>query len=249
MTDLLGVNRGFPPAGSHRGDEALTPGLRRSFRALAQGLDRIDLPVYGGAGRDPLEPIVGLGHRRARIAVLGRDPGTKEVAVGKPFVGVGGQKVRAALHQALLGRESTGLADDLIAGLGVYWLNTVPYKPEGNEAWPLSVRKAAWPLVAPLIFDDWEGRDVLCLGQQAFEWFGLHDRAVAAKLKAFWGRPDRYDVPLEVEVSFEGRPKGFVLHPLPHPSPLNATWAPKFRGILDARLKTLDFGPQTWMLP
>ncbi|MFT6144245.1 MAG: hypothetical protein ACJAV2_002125, partial [Myxococcota bacterium] len=45
-----------------------------AFRALAAELDRIDVGVYTEFGKDPLEPIIGLGDRRCRLAVMGRDP-------------------------------------------------------------------------------------------------------------------------------------------------------------------------------
>ena len=39
-----------------------------------------------------------------------------------------------------------------------------------------------------------------------------------------------------------GRTRRIALHPLPHPSPLNATWYGRFPGLLAARLRALDDG-------
>ncbi|MBN6114415.1 hypothetical protein [Xanthomonas bonasiae] len=72
---------------------ALDPDLRRQFRELAAHDDvdkRIDKDVYKKYAKDPLEPIIGLGRRNARLCVFGRDPGRTEVEYGEPFVGSGG---------------------------------------------------------------------------------------------------------------------------------------------------------------
>ena len=58
-------------------------------------------------------------------------------------------------------------------------------------------------------------------------------------IKDFWARDDRYEAVLEVELAG----KRIRLHPLPHPSPLNATWYPRFPALLDARLASLGWPP------
>ena len=78
----------------------LSPGQRKIFRDLAQITDGIDEEVYARFGKDPLEPIVGLGAADARVGFFGRDPGRDEVQHGEPFIGAGGQLVRKALYEA-----------------------------------------------------------------------------------------------------------------------------------------------------
>lgn len=80
---------------------ALDPDLRTQFRELAAQTDGIDTKVYADYAKDPLEPIIGLGRRNARLCFFGRDPGRSEVEHGEPFVGSGGQLVRKALYRHL----------------------------------------------------------------------------------------------------------------------------------------------------
>jgi hypothetical protein len=54
---------------------------------------------------------------------------------------------------------------------------------------------------------------------------------------AFWAREDRYTASLTLEV----RGRALRLHPLPHPSPLNATWYRRFPALLDDRLAALGW--------
>ncbi|MET0551256.1 MAG: uracil-DNA glycosylase family protein, partial [Xanthomonas sp.] len=121
---------------------ALSPALRTRFRALAAQTDGIDTAVYAAYGKDPLDPIIGLGRREARICILGRDPGRREVEHGEPFVGSGGQLVRKALYRHLHdGAEMPDVGAGLAAGRVAFWLNTVPYKPVSNTAWSMPVKR------------------------------------------------------------------------------------------------------------
>ncbi|MEC8423565.1 MAG: uracil-DNA glycosylase, partial [Myxococcota bacterium] len=122
-------------------------------------------------------------------------------------------------------------------GRGVFWGNTVPYKPTGNKAWSVKVKRRFVPMVTELLVDRWSGHDLLTLGNVAFDWFRLADKRLAPRLRAHWGRADRYAS--SVEITLAG--KTIRLHPLPHPSPLNATWYPRFPGLLDARLASLGW--------
>jgi len=195
-----------------------------------------DLPVYAEAGRDPCRPILlGSGSLGAPVGVFGRDPGRHEVLHAEPFVGRGGQLVRDGLHRARHGCPCPDFAASLEVGRDFFWGNTVPYKPAGNKAWSVAVKRRFLPLVTELLVEHWQGRDLLTLGNVAFDWFRLADKRLGPQLKAFWTREDRYTASLEVELAG----KAFRLHPLPHPSPLNATWFPRFPGLLDARLTAL----------
>lgn len=206
------------------------------FRSLAQTLVGVDLDVYAACGRDARDPVLGLGPREAKVAILGRDPGRNEIIHGQPFVGSGGRKVRDALHRRRYGTRCPDEAAALAVGDAVFWVNTVPYKPVGNKAWPARVRRAFWPLIAELLLTRWHGEHVLCLGNEAFHWFGLHDKALAATLRAHAARDDKYDVPLTVTLAAGGHQRALTLHLLPHPSPLNAVWASRVEDMIEARL-------------
>jgi uracil-DNA glycosylase len=198
----------------------------------------IDLPVYAEAGRDPHAPIVlGSGSLAARVGVIGRDPGRTEVLRGEPFIGAGGRKLRDGLHRAALGGDAPDEAAAIRVGRAVFWANTVPFKPIGNKAWSVPVQRRFAPAMARLVLDLWTGSDLITCGNAAFDWIGLVEPQLAPALAAFWARGDRYEASLALEV----RGRALRLHPLPHPSPLNATWYRRFPGLLDARLQALGW--------
>lgn len=230
--------------------DRLTPSQRERLRRLATDLPGLDLDVYRAFGKDPVEPIVGLGDPRARIAFFGRDPGRDEIQHGMPFIGAGGQKVRAALYRHLYGEDLPGFEDSVKVGLGFFWINTVPYKPVGNKAWSTRIKKGFQPVVAELLIANWEGVDIITLGREAFLWFGLlQPRATRANLDAFWARADRFEAVCETPLAVPGEEgRIFRLHPLPHPSPLNATWYRRFPDLLAARLDQLGVTPATLSL-
>ncbi len=99
----------------------------------------------------------------------------------------------------------------------------------------MKVKRAFLPHITELLVEHWQGSDLLTLGNVAFDWFRLADKSLGPLLKEHWKREDRYESSLEVEL----QGKLIRLHPLPHPSPLNATWYPKFPGLLDQRLASL----------
>lgn len=213
--------------------------LRQHFRALAAGLEGIDSGAYADYGKDPLEPVIGLGRPQARVGFFGRDPGRDEVRYGMPFIGAGGQKVRAALYEHMYGRPLPDFAASVAVGDHFFWANTVPYKPVGNKAWSEKVKRRFQPLMAQVLLESWHGREVITLGREAFLWFAINQpRALKAELEAFWGREERFNEAIEVTLSGADRP--LRLHPLPHPSPLNATWYRRFPDLLKARLVQLD---------
>ena len=222
-----------------------------AFRALAAQLDRIDVDVYAAHGKDPLEPIIGLGDRRCRLAVMGRDPGRHEVEYGTPFIGAGGQLVRRALFDAMYGEQNRPFTFEASQELGrtAFWCNTVPYKPVQNKAWGIRCKRSFHPLLADVLVHEWDGEDVLALGRGAFDWFGLTDKAIKQQLNVFWDRQDRYSAHVTVPlVAQDGTTRTLRVHPVPHPSPLNATWYRKVPGLLADRLRMLQWGPQTWRM-
>jgi uracil-DNA glycosylase len=123
----------------------LEPALREAFRALAKQTDGIDFAVYQRFERDPLEPIVGLGDPHARLGFFGRDPGRDEVRYGEPFIGAGGQMLRKLLYRHLHGTAMPDFAASRALGRQFFWINTVPYKPIGNKAWSMQVKRRFHP--------------------------------------------------------------------------------------------------------
>ena len=217
---------------------ALEPLFDR-FRVAAMAAPMpIDVPVYAAAGRDPLAPVLlGSGTLRSPVGVFGRDPGRTEVQLAEPFIGKGGRLIRDGLSRAARGRDCTDDADATAAGRGIFWCNTVPYKPVGNKAWSVKVKRRFGDIVADLMVDHWTGADLITCGNVAFHWFGMMDRSVKPLLDAHWALEDRYR--RSVSIPFRG--KTFRLHPLPHPSPLNARWYKLFPALLDARLAALSW--------
>lgn len=220
---------------------AIPTALERAMRREAEALERLDRDVYAEFERDPLAPIVGLGPVDAKLAIMGRDPGRKEVEIGQPFVGAGGQKVRDALYRRRHGEALPDFERSLDVGHEVFWINTVPYKPLGNKAWSMAVKRRFQPMMARLLLETWRGKTVITLGREAFLWFGLDQpRDVRQSLEAFWQREDRFDATHRTRLALaDGTAREFTLAPLPHPSPLNQRWFKRFPGLMQQRLKTL----------
>jgi uracil-DNA glycosylase len=215
------------------------------LRRLGAELESRDLECYGAFGRDPDEPIVGEGDPDARLCLFGRDPGREEVRHGVPFIGAGGQKLRAGLHRAL-GGGAYDFEASVRVGAFAFWANMVPFKPIENKAWPMRIVRRFRPVVADLLVHAWNGADVITLGQGALLWFGLDDPLVARALEQHWARADAFDASIAVELGAGGDRRDLRLHPLPHPSPLNATWAARFPSLLDARLRSLQYTQDNW---
>jgi uracil-DNA glycosylase len=141
----------------------------------------------------------------------------------------------------LYGSELPDFDASVAVGEKFFWANTVPYKPTGNKAWSMKVKKQFQPLMAELLLTTWNGRDLITLGREAFLWFGINQaKEVQQRLDAFWEREDRFESFIEVELACaSGAKRTFRIHPLPHPSPLNATWYKRFPDLLLARLRQL----------
>lgn len=225
--------------------------FEREFREQARHIDGIDVDVYAQFQRDPLAPIIGLGDADLRISLFGRDPGREEVRHGEPFIGAGGQKVRQTLYQHLHGVPLPDFEASRVVGREFFWANTVPYKPIGNKAWSMVVKKRFQPLMARLLAEHWHGRDIITLGREAFFWFGIgRDKSERNRLADFWSRDDRFAAALPIVIGAdEAKQREVRLHPLPHPSPLNATWYKRFPQLLDTRLTQLDARLGNMQLP
>ena len=216
-----------------------------AFRDLAADLPGVDRAVYEAFGKDPCEPVIGLGSKNTRVGFFGRDPGRDEVQHGMPFIGAGGQKVRAALYLHLHGAALPDFEASVEVGRHFFWANTVPYKPVGNKAWSMKIKKQFQPLMAELLVHGWCGTEVITLGREAFLWFAINQsREVKQALEAFWNREDRFQSSTSVVITApDGTGRTLRLHPLPHPSPLNATWYKRFPGLLADRLAQLQVRP------
>lgn len=212
--------------------------MERLRREALRGEMDVDLAAYRDAGLEVSEPVLlGSGSLDAELGIFGRDPGRLELVHREPFIGKGGQLIRDGLHRAARGASCPDLAASVEVGRGVFWGNTVPFKPTGNKAWSVKVKRRFLPIIRDLLVDEWRGRTLITCGNVAFEWFGLADPALKPRLKEFWARPDRYEAPLDLD--FFG--KALRLLPLPHPSPLNATWFKRFPALLDARLRQVGW--------
>jgi uracil-DNA glycosylase family 4 len=226
----------------HQDAMDITEDQRQRLREAAATLDGIDNEAYRGDGRDPLEPIIGLGPADAPVALFGRDPGREEVRHGLPFIGAGGQLLRKGLYRHCHGVELPDFQASIQVGYRYFWANTVPYKPAGNKAWSMRVKRAIQPIIAEILVHGWRGEHVITLGREAFMWFGINQsKAVRDALTAFWGRADRFEASHETELADgSGASRALILHPLPHPSPLNATWYKHIPRLLSQRLAALE---------
>lgn len=222
---------------------ARQPSINARLRSLAEGLEGIDCDAYQAANRDPCEPIFGLGPSTAPIAFFGRDPGREEVQVGVPFIGAGGRQIRRVLHARRSSLPMRDTAAAVAAGKDYFWANTVPYKPLGNKAWSMAVKRQFQPFVAEVLLTQWQGSEIITLGREAFFWFGIgQPDHIGAALKAHWAEPDRFERCLRIDYQGPASAPGrsLKLHPLPHPSPLNAVWFKRFPALLEARLNALE---------
>ena len=219
---------------------------RQAFRELAADTQGIDTEAYARFDKDPLEPIIGLGRADARIGFFGRDPGRDEIKHGEPFIGAGGQLVRKTIYRHLYAEDMPDFEASRELGRLFFWINTVPYKPVGNKAWSMKVKRRFQPLMNTLLIEQWQGRSLITLGREAFLWFGIgQPKDQRRRIEAFWQREDRFESSIDVALATAtGASQTFTIHPLPHPSPLNATWYKRFPDLLRGRLGALDARPE-----
>ncbi|QEP42127.1 uracil-DNA glycosylase [Ectothiorhodospiraceae bacterium BW-2] len=219
----------------------ITPLNPAPFRHLAATLEGIDRAVYDQAGADWQQPIIGHGAPAAPICFFGRDPGREEVIHQLPFIGAGGQKVRQQLYLFHHQRELPDFDASIAIGEGYFWLNTVPYKPIGNKAWSMAVKREFQPLIAELLLNRWQGERVITLGREAFFWFAIaQPKTTRDQLQSFWQQPQRFEQTTTIDFIQQQQRRRLELAPLPHPSPLNATWYRHFPTLLQQRLQRLQ---------
>ena len=223
----------------------ITAEQRTAFRQIADDIEGIDVDVYQRFDKDPLEPIIGLGDADTRIGFFGRDPGREEVRFGEPFIGSGGQLVRKTVYRHFYDAEMPGFEASRALSPHFFWINTVPYKPVGNKAWSMKIKRRFHPLMTSLLTEQWHGRSLITLGREAFLWFGIgQSKDERARIEAFWKRDDRFETSIDITRELaDGSTRDFSLYPLPHPSPLNATWYKRFPDLLTQRLSQLHAQP------
>jgi uracil-DNA glycosylase len=172
--------------------------------------------TYRDAKRDPCVPIVCVGSPSARWCAVGRELGREEVHAGEPLVGMGGRRLRRALHESLVGpapkeeRAFRRVLDDVL------FANLVPFRPVGNKAYDRATVERFRPFLERLLAEIWTGDVVLSLGMESMRWFSRY--ADPGAVEALWDdAAARFRDTLPVVIG--GR--RMTLAPLPHPSPLS----------------------------
>ncbi len=173
------------------------------LKCIATTIEGIDVHCYKRNGQDPSKSILGLGRADARWCFFGRDPGEQEVRHQRPFVGDAGGRIRDIMAEF-------GLTDD-----DVYWMNTVPFKPIGNHAWSMDVRRKCHPALLELL-GAWDGTAVVTFGEAAFKWFGFGSLENDRTVKQFWARTDKYEAQLPICLRLAGVDRRVILHPVLH---------------------------------
>jgi uracil-DNA glycosylase len=87
--------------------------------------------------------------------------------------------------------------------------------------------------VRELLTEHWKGTDLITFGNVAFDWFRLAFPSQKTALRAFWSSPDRYESTYTLQLPTS---RVVQIRPLPHPSPLNATWYKRLPRMIDDRL-------------
>ncbi len=204
----------------------------------------IDIPIYKSAKKEPLQPILYFGNLKSNICFFGRDLGRDEVIAGQPLIGAAGTLVRQGFYQAIHHQEAKGKQELESIGDRLILTNTVPYKPPGNKAYSMQVKKRFRPFIEQLLVIYWQGDQIITLGTEAFKWFTPYGSR--GEVNQFWERGDRYQTKLVVNLPAtdeRGRQyqKEVSLYPLPHPSPLNQQYYAKFPAMLQQRLTQVAF--------
>jgi uracil-DNA glycosylase len=204
----------------------------------------IDLPIYQSAGWQPTKPILYAGNLKSQLCFFGRDLGRDEIYARQPLYGAAGTLVRKGFYQVLHGKETNNKKELETVCTRLLLTNTVPYKPPGNKAYSVEVKKRFRPFVEQLLVLHWQGKHIITLGNEAFEWFTPYGRD--DELTRFFKKSDRYNNQIEVILSAtdnerRSRQKKVTLMPLPHPSPLNQRYYALFPQLLRERLNNFEF--------
>ncbi|MEM6613018.1 MAG: uracil-DNA glycosylase family protein [Cyanobacteria bacterium P01_C01_bin.72] len=205
----------------------------------------IDVPVYEAAGIEPTEPILYAGNLLSPLCFFGRDLGKDEVHARQPLIGASGTMVRQGFYYAVHNDKAPDRkALDNTTIERVLLTNTVPYKPPGNKAYLMKVKKRFRPFLEQLFVLHWQGSQVITLGTEAFKWFAPYGDK--GEVNDFYSSSDRFENQLTVNISATDdtgmtQTKAIALLPLPHPSPLNQKYYAAFPKMLHTRLLQVEF--------
>ena len=131
----------------------------------------IDVDVYKAAKKEPTHPILYGGNLQSQLCFFARDLGKDEVYAGEPLIGAAGSLIRQGFYQALHGEKAKSQKELNTVCNRILLTNTVPYKPPGNKAYLMGVKKRFRPFVAQLLVLYWSGNQIITLGTEAFKWF------------------------------------------------------------------------------
>lgn len=207
----------------------------------------IDVPVYKSANLEPTKPILYAGNLESSLCFFGRDLGKDEVHAGQPLIGASGTIVREGFYYSIHHQKAPSRKElDSTVIERVLLTNTVPYKPPGNKAYLIKVKKRFRPFIEKLFVFHWQGNQVITLGTEAFKWFAPY--APKGELDSFSRRndSDRFNSTITVNLSATDdlgmtHQRLITLLPLPHPSPLNQKYYGAFPKMLQKRLAQVEF--------
>jgi len=105
-------------------------------------------------------PVPAEGDKRARVVVIGRNPGINEVKEGRPFVGRAGQKLNKGLALAGIPRQKC-------------WITNVAkcYTPEGIRPSPKCLRLCAQKYLSKELESLTSVRLIITCGNEALQYF------------------------------------------------------------------------------
>lgn len=205
----------------------------------------IDVPVYKSANLEPTQPILYAGNLNSPLCFFGRDLGKDEVQARQPLIGASGTMVRQGFYYWVHQQKAPTRKDlDDTTIERVLLSNTVPYKPPGNKAYLVKVKKRFRPFIEQLFVFHWRGNQIITLGTEAFKWFAPYGDK--KEVDEFYRRSDRFESQLTVNITATddmgmAHTKAVTLLPLPHPSPLNQTYYAIFPQMLQKRLAQVEF--------
>jgi len=206
----------------------------------------IDVPIYKSANLEPTKPILYGGNLHSPLCFFGRDLGKDEVIAQQPLIGASGTMVRKGFYYSIHQQKAPTRKDlDETTIERVLLSNTVPYKPPGNKAYLVKVKKRFRPFLEQLFVFHWQGDQFITLGTEAFKWFATY--GAKGELDSFFRQGDaRYEDKLTVNLTATDdagmtHAKAVTLLPLPHPSPLNQKYYAAFPEMLQKRLAQVEF--------
>lgn len=205
----------------------------------------LDIPLYKSANLEPTKPILYAGNLHSPLCFFGRDLGKDEVHARQPLIGASGTMVREGFYYAIYQQKAPSRKDlDNTTIERLLLTNTVPYKPPGNKAYLMNVKKRFRPFIEQLFLFHWQGNQIITLGTEAFKWFAPYGSK--GEVDSFFRTSDRFVDKLTVNLSATdslgiSHRKDITLLPLPHPSPLNQKYYRAFPGMLQKRLAQVEF--------